>query len=248
MGKNLDGLTAVVTGGCRGIGLAIAERFAHEGAEVFALDYKIPAEDEAFIEDETIKDKVKCIQTDVTSEDSVKNAFEKVSSESKSIDILVNNAGITRDNLLMRMSAEDWERVLDTNLKGTFLCTKAVIRKMMSQRKGRIINIGSVVGSTGNAGQANYSASKAGLIGFTKSVAKELGSRNILANVISPGFVLTPMTEKLPDEIKEEYLKNIPLKRAAQTEDIANVAYFLASEDSAYVTGQVIHVDGGMAG
>ncbi len=247
MKKKLEGLTAAVTGGCRGIGLAIAERFAKEGAKVFALDYKIPESGESYLKDESLKDLIECIRTDVTSQESVKNAFDTVLEKGGKIDILVNNAGITRDNLLMRMSLEEWESVIDTNLKGAFLCTKAVIRQMMSQRKGRIINIGSVVGSIGNAGQANYSSSKAGLIGFTKSVAKELGSRNILANVIAPGFVMTPMTEKLPDSVKEEYLKNIPLKRAASPQDIANAAFFLASDDSAYVTGQVIHVDGGMA-
>ncbi len=247
MEKRLEGLTAVVTGGCRGIGLAIVERFAKEGAKVWALDFKIPADSEPFLEDKTINSMVECVQADVTNEESVKNAFDKVISDSKKIDILVNNAGITRDNLLIRMSIDEWTSVIDTNLKGAFLCTKAVARQMMSQRKGRIINIGSVVGTIGNAGQTNYSSSKAGMIGFTKSIAKELGSRNILVNLIAPGFVQTPMTEKLPDNVKEDYMKSIPLKRAAKPEDIASVAMFFASEDSGYVTGQVLHVDGGMA-
>jgi len=164
MEKRLEGLTAVVTGGCRGIGLAIVERFAKEGAKVWALDFKIPADSEPFLEDKTINSMVECVQADVTNEESVKNAFDKVISDSKKIDILVNNAGITRDNLLIRMSIDEWTSVIDTNLKGAFLCTKAVARQMMSQRKGRIINIGSVVGTIGNAGQTNYSSSKAGMI------------------------------------------------------------------------------------
>lgn len=245
--KKLEGKIAVVTGGCRGIGLAMVERFAKEGAKVFALDFKIPAAGEKITEEESIGEMIECIQTDVTSEESVKIAIDKVLTDSKRIDILVNNAGITRDNLLMRMSIEEWTSVIDTNLKGAFICTKAVARQMMSQRQGRIINIGSVVGTIGNAGQANYSSSKAGMIGFTKSIAKELGSRNILVNLIAPGFVLTPMTEKLPDNVKEEYMKSIPLKRAATPEDIASVALFFASDDAGYVTGQVLHVDGGMA-
>jgi 3-oxoacyl-[acyl-carrier protein] reductase len=245
--NELDGKIAVVTGGCRGIGKAIAERLANMGAQVFALDYKIPEENEVFITDEKIKSKVICIQLDVTIDESVNSAFNEVLKISGRIDILVNNAGITRDNLIMRLSEKDWDAVLDTNLKGAFLCSKTAIKTMMAQRSGRIINIGSVVGTIGNAGQANYSASKAGLIGLTKSFAKELGSRNILVNLVAPGFVLTPMTDKLNDEQKQAYLNNIPLKRAATPEDIANVVGFFASDASSYVTGQVVHVDGGLA-
>ena len=247
MGIGLSGKTAIVTGGCRGIGKAIVERLASEGAKVYALDYVIPKPDEVFIEDNNIKDSVKCIQVDVTQDVSVNDAVQNVMKESERIDILINNAGITRDNLLMRMSEIEWDSVLNTNLKGAFLCTKAVSRIMMNQRSGRIVNIGSVVGVIGNAGQVNYSSSKAGLIGMTKSLAKELGSRNILVNLIAPGYVITPMTEKLSDEQKEYYLKNIPLKRGATPKYIANAVWFFVSDDSEYITGQVLHVDGGLA-
>lgn len=238
---------AIVTGGCRGIGKAIVLRFANEGAFVYALDYALPSENEVFIEDEAIRPLVKCIQVDVTSEDSVSKAIEEVINDKKRIDVLVNNAGITRDNLVLRLSASDWDAVLNTNLKGAFLCSKAVARTMMGQKSGRIINIGSIVGSIGNAGQSNYSASKAGLIGLTKSLAKEFASRNILVNCVAPGFVLTEMTNKLTDEQKAAYLVNIPLKRGASPSEIASVVAFLSSEDSNYITGQVIHVDGGLA-
>jgi len=243
----LKGKTAIVTGGCRGIGKAIVEKFASEGAKVFALDYVVPDKVEDFIGEPQLRDSVYIVQADVTSEDSVNNAIGEVAKISDRIDILVNNAGITRDTLVMRMSAEDWDAVLNTNLKGAFLCSKAVCRKMMSQKSGRIINMGSIVGSIGNAGQANYSSSKAGLIGLTKSLAKEFGSRNILVNCIAPGYVITPMTEKLTEEQKKQYTDNIPLKRGAMPEDIANACLFFACDDSAYVTGQVLHVDGGLA-
>lgn len=247
MKMKFEGKTALVTGGCRGIGKAIVEKLAGEGARVYAVDFVIPAEDEVFIENAEIRDRVFVLQADVSSEESVGKAFGNAIRESDSIDILVNNAGITRDNLMMRMNIEQWESVIDTNLKGVFLCTKAILRTMMGQRSGRIINIGSIVGSIGNAGQVNYSASKAGIIGFTKSIAKEVGSRNILANVVAPGYVHTPMTDKLNDEQKEEFLKNIPLRRPAEPEDIASLVSFLASDDASYITGQVIHIDGGLA-
>lgn len=236
----------VVTGGCRGIGKAIVEAFLHEGAIAYAWDYKIPEPNEPFIEDEELKSRVKILQVDVSSAESVSTAAEKVLQEFGKVDILVNNAGITRDNLLLRMSEAEWDAVLNTNLKGAFLCTKALVRSMMNQRWGRIINISSIVGQIGNPGQANYSASKAGLIGFTKSLAKELASRNILVNAIAPGYVRTAMTDKLTAEQKEMFLKNIPLKREAEPEDIAKVVLFLASEDASYITGQVINVDGGL--
>lgn len=241
------GKVIIVTGGCRGIGKAIVLRFASEGAFVYALDYVLPKENEIFIEDEALKPLVKCIQVDVTSEHSVNKAIEEVINDKNRIDVLVNNAGITRDNLVLRLSTSDWDAVLNTNLKGAFLCSKAVARTMMGQRSGRIINIGSIVGSIGNAGQSNYSASKAGLIGLTKSLAKEFASRNILVNCVAPGFVLTEMTEKLTEEQKAAYLVNIPLKRGAPPSEIASVVAFLSSEDSNYITGQVIHVDGGLA-
>ncbi|HOK14616.1 MAG TPA: SDR family NAD(P)-dependent oxidoreductase, partial [Candidatus Kapabacteria bacterium] len=211
--QRFENKIVVVTGGCRGIGKAIAERFAREGAFVYALDYRIPDENEVFIEDAAIRDRIVPMQADVTSFDSVQKVVDEILAKSSRIDILVNNAGITRDNLLMRMSEEEWDAVLNTNLKGAFICTKVISRPMMSQRYGRIINIGSVVGTMGNAGQANYSASKAGMIGFTKSVARELASRNILVNLVAPGYVRTPMTDKLTDEQKNAFLVNIPLKR-----------------------------------
>jgi len=236
---------AIVTGGCRGIGLAIVEKIAKEGAYVYALDYVIPEGD--FIKDGSIKDRVKALQVDVTDYDSVTQAIEQVITKSGRIDILINNAGITRDNLVLRMKEEDWDSVIATNLKGTYLSSKAVCRQMMSQRQGRIINIGSVVGTIGNAGQANYSASKAGVIGLTKSLAKEFGSRNILVNCIAPGFVETEMTKKLSEANIKQYLENIPLNRPAKPADVADVVMFFASDESSYVTGQVIHVDGGLA-
>lgn len=236
----LENKVAVITGGARGIGRAIAEAFAQEGAIVYAMDVMEP-------ESDFPTDKIKYLKADVTSSESVKNAIDAVIAAEKRVDILVNNAGITRDNLVMRMSEDDWDRVLTINLKGAFICSKAVVRQMMGQRSGRIINMGSVVGVIGNAGQANYSASKAGMIGLTKSMAKELGGRNILVNLIAPGFVITAMTDKLTDEQKQYYANNIPLKRGAEPADIANAAIFLASDDSSYITGQVLHVDGGLA-
>ena len=247
MNKKLSDKTAIVTGGCRGIGKAIVERLALEGAKVFAFDFVIPDSADSFIDNDELKNLVTCIQVDVTQEKSVNEAVDLVVKETGRIDILVNNAGITRDNLIIRMNESEWDSVIDTNLKGAFLCTKAVSRTMMSQRQGRIVNIGSIVGSIGNAGQANYSSSKAGLIGLTKSLAKEFGSRNILVNLVAPGYVITPMTEIFTDEQKQQFLNNIPLKRGAVPEDIAKVVLFFISDDSGYVTGQVLHVDGGLA-
>ena len=236
----------VVTGGCRGIGLSIVEKFANEGAKVYALDFKLPNEGEQFLTDNSLADRVKTAQVDVSNLDSVTAAMEYVIKDAGRIDVLINNAGITRDNLLMRMSEAEFDSVINTNLKGSFLCIKAVTRQMMGQRSGRIINIGSIVGTIGNAGQTNYSSSKAGMIGLTKSAAKELASRNILVNLIAPGFVITAMTHQLTEEQKNFFLNNIPLKRGATPDDIANVAIFLAGEESSYITGQVIHVDGGL--
>ncbi|MDA3843486.1 MAG: 3-oxoacyl-[acyl-carrier-protein] reductase [Candidatus Kapabacteria bacterium] len=244
--KRFEGPTAIVTGGCRGIGQAMVEKFASEGATVYAMDYVSPDNGSDYIENEALRPSVKCIQADVSSEESVNAAIKTIVDESGQIDILVNNAGITRDGLVMRMSEQQWDAVLNTNLKGAFLCSKAVCRPMMSKRKGRIINIGSIVGTIGNAGQANYSASKAGMIGMTKSMAKEFGSRNILVNLIAPGYVMTKMTDELNEDQKNAFLEHIPLKRGATPNDIANVAAFLASEDSSYMTGQVLRVDGGL--
>jgi len=247
MHKELTGKTAIVTGGCRGIGKSIVERLARDGARVFALDFKLPSVDEVFIEDSSIKDMVSAVQVDVTSLESVSKAIDEVMAASGRIDILINNAGITRDNLVLRMTEQEWDAVIDTNLKGTFVCSKIVSKIMMSQRSGRIINIGSIVGTIGNAGQANYSASKSGLFGLTKSMAKEFGTRNILVNCVAPGYVSTHMTDVLNEEQKKKFLESIPLRRPASPDDVANVCAFFAGSDSAYVTGQVIHVDGGLA-
>ena len=191
--------------------------------------------------------KAKAIQGNVSKEEDVKNIVKTVEKELGPVDILVNNAGVTKDNLLIRMKAEEWDEVLDVNLKGTFLCTKAVSRGMMKKRYGKIINITSVVGIMGNPGQGNYSASKAGVIGFTKSMAKELSSRGIRVNAIAPGFIETDMTDVLKDEIKESMIEAIPLKGLGKPKDVANLVVFLASDKSDYITGQVISVDGGMA-
>lgn len=246
MNERFKAKVVVVTGGYRGIGKAIVELFLAEGATVFAWDYQVPSENEIFISDEKLAPRVYTVQVDVSDSVSVENAAKFTLEKAGKVDILINNAGVTRDNLLIRMSITEWDTVLHTNLKGAFLCTKALVRSMMNQRYGRIINLSSVVGVMGNAGQANYSASKAGLIGFTKSIAKELAARNILANCIAPGYVRTPMTDKLSEEQKQLFLQNIPLRRPAEPEDIAKVVAFLASDDSSYITGQVINVDGGM--
>ena len=244
---NLKGKNALVTGGSRGIGKAIVLELAREGANV-ALTY-ISNEDrakEVIGEVESYDVKGLAIKADVSKEEEVNNMIEIVNSELGGIDILVNNAGITKDNLLIRMKTEDWDDVINTNLKGVYLCTKAVVRGMMKKRYGKIVNIASVVGISGNAGQGNYSASKAGIIGFTKSIAKELGSRGININGVAPGFVETDMTNVLNEKIKEEMLNQIPLKRFARPEDIADVVVFLCSDKANYITGQIINVDGGM--
>ncbi|HPD33316.1 MAG TPA: 3-oxoacyl-[acyl-carrier-protein] reductase [Bacteroidota bacterium] len=246
MAKRFENKVAVVTGGCRGIGKSIVIKLAEEGAFVYALDYKIPEENEVFIENIEISKSVKCLQADVTNMQSIEQCFEKITNEAQRVDILVNNAGITRDNLLLRMSEAEWDAVLDTNLKGAFICSKVASKIMISQRYGRIISIASVVGLMGNAGQSNYAASKAGLIGFTKSIARELSSRNILVNVVAPGYVRTQMTDALNTEQKKAFIENIPLKRIAEPEDIANAVAFLASDEASYITGQVLNVNGGL--
>lgn len=244
MEKKFINKIAVVTGGCRGIGLAISEELLKNGAYVFALDYVIP--DNIELQDNSWKENYKAIQADVSSEESVNTAFEQVLKEKDAVHFLINNAGITRDNLLIRMAEQEWDSVLDTNLKGAYLCSKAAAKKMISQRQGRIVNIASVVGAMGNPGQSNYSASKAGLMGLTKSLARELASRNILVNCVAPGFVRSAMTDALNEEQKKQFFANIPLKRVAEPIDIANLVTFLVSEESSYVTGQVIHVNGGL--
>lgn len=238
---------AFITGATRGIGRQIAITLAKEGFDI-AINYRKENEDlietKKMVEDQ----KVKCftVQGDVSSFEDSERMVKDIIEEFNHIDILVNNAGITKDMLLMRMKKEDFESVIGVNLVGTFNITKNVIPYMMKNRSGRIINISSVVGISGNAGQTNYSASKAGIIGFTKSLAKEVGSRNILVNAVAPGFIETQMTDVLKEEVKEEISKTIPLKRMGTVEDVANVVKFLASKDSSYITGQVINIDGGM--
>ncbi|WP_416731490.1 3-oxoacyl-[acyl-carrier-protein] reductase [Fictibacillus sp. JL2B1089] len=243
----LNEKSVLVTGASRGIGRAIALYFAKNGAKV-AVNYS-GSEEKANEVVKEIKENggiAFAIKADISSSEDVTNMVKTVVDEFGSLDVLVNNAGITRDNLLMRMKEEDWDAVINTNLKGVFLTTKAVTRQMMKQRKGRIINIASIVGVSGNAGQANYVAAKAGVIGLTKTAAKELSSRGITVNAIAPGFIETDMTGKLEEGIKSEMLRGIPLARFGQPEDIASAAAFLASDASSYITGQTLHVDGGM--
>ncbi len=238
---------ALITGATRGIGRQIALTLSKEGFNI-ALNYRKENEELMELKKEIEANQVKCFQVagDVSIFEECEKLVKQVIEKFGKIDVLVNNAGITKDMLLMRMSKEDFEQVIDVNLIGTFNMTKNVISHMLKARTGRIINISSVVGISGNAGQTNYAASKAGIIGFTKSLAKEVASRNILVNAVAPGFIETSMTDVLKDEVKEEITKNIPLKRIGVAQDVANVVKFLASEDSSYITGQVIHVDGGM--
>jgi len=237
----------IVTGGIRGIGKAISLAFAGQSCIVYAFGRNIPQSKNEFHENNDLTDKINFMQVDVSNLESVTSAIGEIAKKEGKIDVLVNNAGVTKDNLLIRMTESDWDTVIDINLKGSFNCIKAVSRTMMSQRSGRIINIGSIVGTIGNPGQVNYSASKSGMVGLTKSVAKELASRNINVNLISPGYVDTEMTGKLTDEQKEFFVNNIPLKRVASTDEIADVVLFFAGDGAKYITGQVLHVDGGLA-
>jgi 3-oxoacyl-[acyl-carrier protein] reductase len=243
----LENKVALVTGGSRGIGKAIALKLAEGGAAVMILDV-LPIEEINKTVDELKAKGVKsaAFQADARSFEQSANAVDEIVKQYQHLDILVNNAGITRDGLLMRMSEEDWDSVIAINLKSVYNFTKAASRHMMSQRSGKIISIASVVGIMGNAGQANYSASKAGIIGFTKSMAKELGSRNIQVNAVAPGFIETPMTAKLNEEQRKKLADTIPLKRIGKPEDVAALVKFLASSDADYITGQVVCVDGGM--
>lgn len=238
---------ALITGATRGIGKQIAITLAKQGYNI-ALNYRKENEEleNTQKEIEKIGVQILAVKGDVANFEDCENFVKQVIERFGQIDVLVNNAGITKDMLLMRMKKEDFEQVIDTNLVGTFNVTKNVVPYMMKARSGRIINISSVVGISGNAGQTNYSASKAGIIGFTKSLAKEIASRNILVNAVAPGFIETNMTDVLKDDVKQEIAKNIPLKRMGTTQDVANVVKFLASDDSSYITGQVINVDGGM--
>ncbi|MBE9490032.1 MAG: 3-oxoacyl-[acyl-carrier-protein] reductase [Bacteroidetes bacterium] len=245
--KLLEGRTAIITGASRGIGRGIAKTFAAQGANVaFTYSSSVDAAKELESELIALGVKAKGYQSNAADFNQAQELATEVLKEFGSIDILINNAGITKDNLLMRISEEDFDKVIEVNLKSVFNLTKAVIRPMMKQRKGSIINMSSVVGVKGNAGQTNYAASKAGIIGFSKSVALELGSRNIRSNVIAPGFIETEMTAKLDEATVDAWRKAIPLKRGGTPEDIANACVFLASDMSAYITGQTLNVDGGM--
>ena len=243
----LDGKTALVTGASRGIGRAIALCLAAEGARV-AINYagNVKAAEEVKASVEAAGGTAILCQADIADSSAVEAMVANVVKEFGTIDILVNNAGITRDALLMRMKDEDFAKVLDTNLKGVFYCTKAVSKLMMKKRSGRIVNMASVVGLVGNAGQTNYAAAKAGVIGFSKSAAKELASRGITVNVVAPGFIGTDMTAGLPESVKEKMLTDIPLGRMGEAEDVANAVLFLTSDQASYITGQVVNVDGGM--
>ena len=245
--NRLKGMNIVVTGAARGIGRVIALMFAEYGANVAFTGRKI---DDNFTsleaELKAFGGKVKGYVSDASDFEAAQKTATEIVKDFGSIDALINNAGITRDNLLMRMSEEDWDAIMNINLKSVFNWTKAVIRPMMKARKGSIINMSSVVGTGGNAGQSNYAASKAGIIGFTKSIAKELGSRNIRCNAIAPGFIETEMTKNLPQNVIDDWLAKIPLKRTGTPEDVANACVFLASDMSSYITGQVLTVDGGM--
>lgn len=243
----LDGKIALVTGASRGIGRAIALALAKAGATV-VINYagNVQAAESVKQEIESNGGKTMLVQADVADIDAVNDMIKRVSDTFGQIDILVNNAGITRDGLLMRMKENDWDAVINTNLKGIYHCTKAVAKGMMKQRSGRIVNMTSVVGLTGNAGQANYAAAKAGVIGFSKSMAKELASRGITVNLVAPGFIDTDMTSVLPDKVKEEMIKAIPLASLGKPEDVANAVLFLVSDQASYITGQTLNVDGGM--
>ena len=242
----LQGKVALVTGGAQGIGKAIALLLAQKGAEIVVSDINLEKAEETAREIEILGRKAMAVRADVAFLEEVEKMVQLAMERFGRMDILVNNAGIARDKLLLRMSEEDWDQVLNINLKGTFNCTKTVIRHMAKQRSGKIVNIASVVGEMGNAGQANYSASKAGVIGFTKTVAREFASRGINVNAIAPGYIVTPMTEVLPEKVKEELKQMIPMQRLGQPEDVAQAVLFLVSAASGYITGQVLNVNGGI--
>ena len=244
--RKLEGRVALVTGGARGIGKAICERLAAEGASLAIVDIMQEVADETAAEFKEKGVKAVAFAANVAKPEDADAAIKAVIDEFGRIDILVNNAGITRDTLMMRMSEADWDLVIDVNLKGTFNFIKAAMRPMMKNKYGKIVNVASVVGRMGNAGQANYSASKAGVIGLTKTAAKELASRNISVNAIAPGYIQTDMTKGLSDQAKDAFMTVTPMKRAGTPEDVAGVVYFLSSPDSDYITGQVINIDGGL--
>jgi 3-oxoacyl-[acyl-carrier protein] reductase len=242
----LTGRVALVTGAAQGIGKAVALLLARNGADIIVSDINLEKAEETANEIKSIGRKALAVKGDVANWNDVERMVEVILEKFAKIDILVNNAGITRDKLILRMTEEDWDAVLDVNLKGTFHCTKAVVRHMAKQRSGKIVNIASVVGEMGNAGQANYSASKAGVIGLTKTIAREFAQRGININAIAPGYIETPMTEALPEKAKEELKKLIPMERLGKPEDVAEAVLFLVSEESSYVTGQVLNVNGGI--
>ncbi|RJR16161.1 MAG: 3-oxoacyl-[acyl-carrier-protein] reductase [Nitrospiraceae bacterium] len=242
----LEGKNALITGAAQGIGKAVALGMAKEGANVAIADVNIESARTASQEVNALGVKSIALKLDVSNQENVIDAFKTVTSEFSSLDILINNAGITRDGILLRMKEEDWDAVLNINLKGSFLCSKEAIKVMSKQRFGKIISISSVVAFMGNPGQANYSSSKAGLIGLTKTIAKEYASRGIRANAVAPGFIQTAMTDALSDEVKNEMKKAIPLSQFGTPEDVTNAVIFLASKEADYITGQVIHVNGGM--
>ena len=238
---------AIITGGARGIGKKISQTFLKEGASVYIFDINQEEGARTVGELQPAYDgKVNFFKVDITDEKSVEQYIEKIIEAEGRIDILVNNAGITRDNLILRMSLEDWKKVIDINLTGAFICSKHTVKYMVKNRSGKIINISSIVGVHGNAGQSNYSSSKAGIIGLTKTLARELAGRNILVNAIAPGYIETEMTKKLSDKIKEKLMEQIPTGRLGSVDDVAKTALFLASDDSNYITGTVINLDGGM--
>ena len=243
---SLDGKVAIVTGAAQGIGKAIADKLSRAACNIVIADISEDLLDKTCDEISKSGVEVLGVKVDVSSFASVEALVKKTLDKFKKIDILINNAGITRDNLLLRMSEEDWDRVLNINLKGAFNCIKAVSRQMLKQRSGVIVNVASIIGIIGNPGQANYSASKAGVIALTKTCAKEFASRNIRVNAIAPGFIKTHMTDILPDNVKEELKSKIPLNRFGLPGDVANLVLFLVSEDSDYITGQVVSIDGGM--
>ena len=244
--NRFDGKVALITGSARGIGKSIAHLFAQQGAQVIIADILQEAIDATVHEFTSNGLKAVGYQCNITSEEEVEHFMKDIYQKFGSIDILVNNAGITADTLLIRMKKNDWDKVLNVNLTGTFICTQKAAKYMMKQRHGKIVNVSSIIGFIGNAGQANYAATKGGIIAFTKSVAKELASRNINVNAVAPGFIRTAMTEALPEEIQQKYLENIPMKRFGTPEDVGKLVLFLSSEDADYITGQTIIIDGGM--